>query len=91
MSGYSCGRRYAGAWAKSAFPKSATSFAGRREEGEFRSVQGQKHSSGRSFTTPETIAAERANMQHVLNGQGASAPMLSAAAAERRTASRVSF
>ena len=58
-------------------------FRRRREEGEFRSVQGQKHSSGRSFTTPETMAAERANVQHVLNGQGASAPMLSAAAAER--------
>ena len=63
-------------------------FRRRREEGEFRSVPGQKHSSGRSFTTPETIAAERANVQHVLNGQGASAPMLSAAAAERQTASR---
>ena len=63
-------------------------FRRRREEGEFRSVQGQKHSSGRSFTTPETIAAERANVQHVLNGQGASAPMLSAAAAENQTASR---
>ena len=63
-------------------------FRRRREEGEFRSVQGQKHSSGRSFTTPETIAAERANVQHVLNGQGASAPMLSAAAAKNQTASR---
>ena len=66
-------------------------FKRRREQGEFRSVQGQKHSSGRSFTTPETIAAERANVQHVLNGQGASAPMLPAAAAERQAASRELF
>ena len=66
-------------------------FKRRREEGEFRSVQGQKHSSGRSFTTPETIAAERANVQHVLNGQGASAPMLSDAAAQRQAASREFF
>ena len=51
------------------FRECRSEFKRRREEGEFRSVQGQKHSSGRSFTTPETIAAERANVQHVLNGQ----------------------
>ncbi len=59
-------------------------FQRRQAEGEFRSVQGQKYSSGRSFTTPETIADERANVQHVLTGQGASVPMLSADAAERQ-------
>jgi conjugative relaxase-like TrwC/TraI family protein len=63
-------------------------FQRRREEGEFRSVQGQKYSSGRSFTTPETIADERANVQHVLTGRGASAPMLSNAAAEQQAKSR---
>ena len=66
-------------------------FKRRREEGEFRSVQGQKHSSGRSFTTPETIAAERANVQHVLTGQGASAPMLPDDAAERQAGLREFF
>ena len=66
-------------------------FKRRREEGEFRSMQVQKHSSGRSFTTPETIASERANVQHVLNGQGASAPMLSDAAAQRQATSRDFF
>ena len=66
-------------------------FKRRREEGEFRSVQGQKHSSGRSFTTPETIAAELANVQHVLNGQGASAPILRDAAAQRQAMSREFF
>ncbi|WP_419807092.1 AAA family ATPase [Terriglobus sp.] len=63
-------------------------FRRRREEGEFRSVPGQKHSSGRSFTTPETIAAERANMQQVLAGREAGTPMLTDAAAERQSASR---
>jgi conjugative relaxase-like TrwC/TraI family protein len=65
-----------------------TEFQRRRDEGEFRSVQGQKYSSGRSFTTPETIADERANVQHVLTGQGSSAPMLSTAAAEQQAKSR---
>ena len=37
-------------------------FDSRREAGELRSVQGMKHDSARSFTTPETIAAERANI-----------------------------
>lgn len=63
-------------------------FQPRREEGEFRSVEGQKHSSGRSFTTPETIAAERATVQHVLDGRGAAKPMLSGDAAERQAHSR---
>jgi conjugative relaxase-like TrwC/TraI family protein len=65
-----------------------TEFQRRREEGEFRSVQGQKYSSGRSFTTPETIADERANVQHVLIGRGESVPMLSTAAAEQQAKSR---
>jgi len=70
------------------FSEVQSEFQRRRDEGEFRSVQGQKYSSGRSFTTPETIADERANVQHVLTGQGASAPMLSTAAAERQAKSR---
>ena len=63
-------------------------FNRRREEGEFRSVQGKKYSSGRSFTTPETIAAERANVQHILNGRNAVTPMLSAYAADRQAKSQ---
>ena len=65
-----------------------TEFQRRQAEGEFRSVQGQKYSSGRNFTTPETIADERANVRHVLTGQGTSAPMLPTAAAERQATSR---
>jgi conjugative relaxase-like TrwC/TraI family protein len=70
------------------FSAMQSEFQRRQAEGEFCSVRGQKYSSGRSFTTPETIADERANVQHVLTGQGASAPMLSAAAAERQATSR---
>ncbi len=70
------------------FSEVQSEFQRRREEGEFRSVQGQKHSSGRSFTTPETIAAERANVHHVLNGRAASTPFLNQDAAERQTNSR---
>jgi conjugative relaxase-like TrwC/TraI family protein len=70
------------------FSEVQSEFQRRQAEGEFRSVQGQKYSSGRSFTTPETIKDERANVQHVLIGQGASVPMLSSAAAERQATSR---
>ncbi len=70
------------------FSETRDEFQRRRDGGEFHFVQGQKHSSGRSFTTPETIAAERANVHHVLTGQGASKPMLSDAAAERQATSR---
>ena len=69
------------------FAETRDEFERRRSEGEFQMVQGQKHSSGRSFTTPETIAAERANVQYVSNGQGQVAPMLAAAAAEKQATS----
>jgi conjugative relaxase-like TrwC/TraI family protein len=70
------------------FSEVQSEFQRRREEGEFRSVQGQKHSSRRSFTTPETIAAERANVQHVLDGRDAAKPMLSDRAAEKQAQSQ---
>ena len=63
-------------------------FRRRRGEGEFLAVPGQKYSSGQSFTTPETIAAERANVHQVLAGRGAAAPMLTEAAAEQQATSR---
>jgi hypothetical protein len=50
----------------------------RREAGDFRSVDGMKHDSGRSFTTPETITAERANVRYVLDGRNAVEPIMSA-------------
>ncbi len=56
--------------------------------GEFRSVEGAKYASGRSFTTPETIAAERANVAHVLAGRNAVEPLMSAEQAQEQAQSR---
>ena len=53
-------------------------FDQRREAGDFNFVRGTKHSSGRSFTTPDTIAAERANIRYVLEGRNAVEPIMSA-------------
>ncbi len=55
-----------------------TEYDNRREAGDFRSVQGMKHDSGRSFTTPETISAERANIRYVLEGRNTVRPIMSA-------------
>jgi conjugative relaxase-like TrwC/TraI family protein len=63
-------------------------FHKRRESGEFRSVQGMKHDSGRHFTTPETIAAERTNIRYVLEGQNAVEPIMSAEQAREQAKSR---
>ena len=63
-------------------------FDKRQEAGDFRFVQGMKHSSGRSFTTPETIAAERANIRHVLEGRNAVEPIMSAERAREQAGTR---
>jgi hypothetical protein len=60
----------------------------RQEAGEFRVVQGMKHSSARSFTTPETIAAERANIRYVLEGRNAVEPIMSAQRAREQASTR---
>jgi conjugative relaxase-like TrwC/TraI family protein len=63
-------------------------FEARREHGELRSVEAAKYASGRSFTTPETIAAERANIAYVLAGKNAVAPIMSAEQAQEQARSR---
>ena len=63
-------------------------FHRRQNAGEFRSVEGMKHDSGRRFTTPETIAAERANIQYVLEGRNAVEPIMSAEAARDQANTR---
>ena len=63
-------------------------FNSRRETGDFRSVDGMKHDSGRSFTTPETIASERANIRAVLDGRNAVIPIMSAESAREQAESR---
>ena len=63
-------------------------FDRRRKSGEFRSVEGMKHDSGGRFTTPETIAAERANIRYVLEGRNAVEPIMSAEAAWEQASKR---
>jgi conjugative relaxase-like TrwC/TraI family protein len=63
-------------------------FETRRERGEFHSVEAAKYASDRSFTTPETIAAERANVAHVLSGKNAVQPIMSAERAQEQARSR---
>jgi conjugative relaxase-like TrwC/TraI family protein len=52
-------------------------FDERRQAGQFRTVQGKKHDSGRSFTTPETISAELTNIRYVSEGRNAVEPIMS--------------
>jgi conjugative relaxase-like TrwC/TraI family protein len=59
-------------------------FDQRREAGQFRSVQAMKHSSSRSYTTPETIAAERTNIRSILEGRNAIEPIMSAESAREQ-------
>ena len=63
-------------------------FDSRREAGAFRTVQGMKHDSARSFTTPETIAAERANVRYVLDGRNAVEPIMTAERAQEQATTR---
>ena len=66
-------------------------FDQRRESGDFNFVRGTKHSSGRSFTTPDTIAAERANIRYVLEGQNAVEPIMSAELARDHARTKTFF
>jgi conjugative relaxase-like TrwC/TraI family protein len=63
-------------------------FDQRREAGDFSFVGGKTHSSGRSFTTPETIAAERANIRYVLEGRNAVEPIMSAESAREHAGTK---
>ncbi len=65
-----------------------TDFEARRERGDFRSVDGPRYASGRSFTTPETIAAQRANVAYVLAGRNAVEPIMTAEKAQEQAATR---
>jgi len=73
---------------EAAYAEVRAEFETRRRAGDFRSVQTEKYASGRTFTTPETIAAERANIAHVLEGRNTVAPILSAELAREQANSR---
>jgi len=51
-------------------------FDQRHGSGEFQIVDGQKHETGRQFTTRETIAAELATVGHMQRGQNTVEPVL---------------
>lgn len=63
-------------------------FDNRQNRGEFRQIDGQKHDTGRSFTTPETIAAERANIEHMRAGKNTVEPMMTPEKATAHTQTR---
>jgi conjugative relaxase-like TrwC/TraI family protein len=63
-------------------------FETRRASGDFQVVDSPKYASGRRFTTPETIAAERANVEFMLSGRNAVEPILSAEQAQEQANSR---
>ncbi|WP_263408826.1 MobF family relaxase [Terriglobus tenax] len=58
-------------------------FETRHQRGDFLSVESQKHASSRSFTTAETIAAERANIAFVRSAKNTVEPIMSAEAAQQ--------
>ncbi len=63
-------------------------FDSRHKEGDFRQLKGEKHATGRSFTTGETIANERANVRHVMAGQNTVEPMMNGEQAAAQAATR---
>lgn len=65
-----------------------TEFDARHSQGDFRQLKGEKHATGRSFTTPETIANERANVRHVMSGQNTVKPIMSQQEAAAQAATR---
>ena len=63
-------------------------FESRQQRGDFLPIEGHKYASSRSFTTPETIAAERANIVQVQAGKNTLPPIMSAELAQREARSR---
>ena len=63
-------------------------FDSRHKEGDFRQLKSEKHATGRSFTTPETIANERANVRHLMAGQNTVEPIMNKERAEAQAGTR---
>ena len=63
-------------------------FDSREAQGHFKEIEGQKHATGRSLSTPETIANERANVAHVMRGQNTIEPIMTHEQATAQAASR---
>src|SRR5271163_1355839 len=67
------------------FSQVRDNFEHRHAIGEFQTVEAQKHDTGPRLTTPETIAAERATVEHMQRGQNTVPPIMN----EQRAASHV--
>ena len=63
-------------------------FDARQSQGDFRELKSEKYATGRSFTTPETIANERANVRHVMSGQNTVEPIMDHEQATAQAATR---
>ena len=63
-------------------------FQKRQSQGEFQQAASRTYDTDRRFTTPEAIAAERANIAHMQRGQGAVAPMMTTEQAKAQAATR---
>jgi len=59
------------------YPEVRANFEARVASGEFRLVVSEKHSSGRQFTTKQTIKAENEIVRRVLDGQGRASQLMS--------------
>jgi conjugative relaxase-like TrwC/TraI family protein len=58
------------------FSEVRAEFSTRREQGQLQTVGRRTYDSAQRYTTPETLAAERANIQQVWDGRHALAPMM---------------
>ena len=70
------------------FAQVRAEFDARHSQGDFRQLRSEKHATGRSFTTPETIANERANVRHVMAGQNTVQPIMDQEQATAQAATR---
>jgi conjugative relaxase-like TrwC/TraI family protein len=66
-------------------------FHSREQRGDFTEIEGRKHATGRSFSTPETIANERANVAHVMRGQNTIDPIMTQEQATAQASTRAFF
>jgi conjugative relaxase-like TrwC/TraI family protein len=73
---------------ETAYKDIRSEFEARRAAGDFQMVDSPKYASGRRFTTPATIAAERATVEFMLSGRNAIEPILSAEQAQEQARSR---
>ena len=69
-------------------PDVKANFEQRYASGEFQSVTGQKHETGRHFTTRETVAAELATIGHMKQGQNTVEPIMKIDHAQKQAATR---